>query len=236
MLRWLIGRCLWMVPTLLGITFVTFVLLDLAPLDRARMELQQQLAIGSAPSQQDRDVHLLRLRVQYGLVDARTLLPVPVWRRYWRWLQRAACFRLAGPDEDPEQFGRRLGEAVPITLLLGFWSLALALGLGVPLGAWLGMRAGSRQDRIASVALFVATGLPEVLIATLLLIWFGGVWLRWFPDGGLQSDGAERWSMGARLLDLAWHLALPVTAMALPPLLLVVRFLRESVQRAASSP
>ena len=236
MLRWVLGRCLWMVPTLLGITFATFVLLDLAPLDRARLELLQLRETGASPTAQDRDLALLRLQVRYGLRDERTLQLVPVWQRYWRWLESAAAFELAGPDEDQAQFRRRLAEAVPVSLLLGFWSLVVTFGLGVPIGCWLGMRAGSRGDRLASAVLFVAIGLPEVLVATLLLVAFGGVWLRWFPDGGLRSDGAEHWSLPVQLLDLGWHLALPVVTMALPSLLLVVRFLRESTSRAANAP
>jgi len=236
MRRWLLLRFLWMVPSLLGITFLTFLLLDLAPLDRARLETLPGPEVSAPLSKQDRELAVLRLQIRWGFVDAKTKQPVPVWTRYWRWLGNAATFRLAGPDEDQQQFVQRLGRALPVSLLLGFWSLVVAFGVGVPLGAWLGMRRGSRADRIASNVLFVAVGLPEVLVATLLLLAFGGVWMDLFPSGGLRSDGIADRSWLVRLFDLAWHLVLPVTAMALGPLLLIVRFLRESVGRAAAAP
>jgi len=232
MLRWLCVRCAWMVPSLIGITCLTFLLLDLAPLDRARLEVLAEPT--ALDTRQDREMRVLRLEIRYGLVDERTLERVPVLTRYMRWLGNALRFRLAGPGEDQQQFRARIAAALPVTLLLGFWSLAFAFGAGVPLGIWLGMRADGRADRMASGFLFVAAGLPEVLIATLLLLAFGFL-LPWFPSGGLHSDGIAARSWFVQLLDLAWHLALPVAAMSLPPLLLVARFLRESVRRAAAT-
>jgi peptide/nickel transport system permease protein len=98
------------------------------------------------------------------------------------------------------------------------------------------MRAGSGADRAASVSMLVLLGVPEALLATLLLLSLGAAGLGWFPTAGLRSGGARDWPAVRRVLDLAWHLALPVAVMALPPLLLIARFLRESVARAASAP
>jgi ABC-type dipeptide/oligopeptide/nickel transport system permease component len=235
-LRWFLVRCALMVPAIFGITFLTFLLLDLAPVDRARLEMLQARENGAPFQEHERAVALLRLQVRYGLVDAQTLQPLPVWTRYERWASNALLLRLAGPDEDEAQFWRRLFDAVPVTLLLGLISLLAAFVIGIPLGVWLGLHAGERSERAVSRLLFVLAGFPEVLIATLLLIGFGGVWLRWFPASGLHSDGIDEASSVSQALDLAWHLALPVTAMALPILLMIVRFLRESVSRAAVAP
>lgn len=231
----LLRRCLWMVPTLLGITFVTFLALDLAPLDRASLELAQREETAPLASEQAREVALARLRIRYGLIDPQTLEPVPVYLRYLRWLGNAVTFRLAGPDEDQAGFRRRLGAALPVSVLLGFWALVVAGAVGAPLGVWLGMRRGSRQDRAASALMFLALGIPEVLLATLLLLAFGGAGLGWLPVTGLRSEGAVADSFAAQLLDLARHLVLPVAVMAIGPTLLVARFLRESVGRAAES-
>jgi peptide/nickel transport system permease protein len=235
LLRWLLERCLLAVATLLGISLLTFLVIDLAPLDRAALEVASQNAQGALTEPQARAQALQQLRIRYGFVDAATQAPVPVLVRFGHWLARAVRLDLAGPGEDPRLFWRRLRSALPVTLLLGGLSLALALGLGVLLGVWLGMRAGSRIDRGVTMLLFVALGLPEVLIATLLLLLFGSASLGWLPTAGLRSDGAKELPALTRFIDLVWHLILPVTVMAIGPLLLVARFLRESVARAAAS-
>ena len=235
MLRWSLLRILWACVSLLGVTFVTFLVLDLAPIDRAALEVAKRTEHVESSAGSDRDVALARLRIRYGLVDAVTLQPVPVIRRYGTWLSNAARFRFCGPGEDPVEWQARLLRAVPVSLLLGSLALVLALAIGIPLGAWLGMRTGSRADRMASGTMFVVAGLPDVLVATLLLLWFAGPVFDWFPASGLMSVGeASGWL--AALLDRAHHLVLPVVVMAIGPILLIVRFLRESVARTSAMP
>lgn len=235
MTSWFLRRLLWMVPTLFGISFVTFMLLELAPLDRARLEVAMRQGEGELVDRHQRDVALLRLQIRYGLVDAATGEPVPVWQRFGNWFVRALRLELAGPDEDQQAFRGRLLDAAPVSLLLGFWALVLAVAIGVPLGASLGIRAGSRLDRLVSAAVFLALGFPEVLVATLLVLAFGPLWLDLLPDTGLRSPGSAHLGPFQQLLDLAWHLVLPVAVMALVPALLIMRFLRESVARVANA-
>lgn len=235
MLRWLCVRLGWMVVSLLGITFVTFVVLDLAPVDRAQIEVARQQQDSGFSNLAARDKAILQLRVRYGLVDQETLQPAPIWRRYGNWLGNALCLRFAGPNEDDRALWRRLENALPVTMWLGLLSLLVVAVVGVPLGSWLGMRAGTAADRAVSRCLFVIVGLPEFLFATLLLFGFGGLWLSWFPSGGLRSPGSEHWSIFRQVVDFAWHLVLPVTVMATGPTVLVVRFLRDAVARADAS-
>jgi ABC-type dipeptide/oligopeptide/nickel transport system permease component len=235
MLRWLLLRCGWMVVVLLGVTFVTFVMLDQAPVDRAQLEAVRRQQDGNFADLSARDQAIVKLRVRYGLLDPTTLEPAPLWLRYGHWLGNAATLRLAGPNEDDATFWRRLGEAFPVSALLGFLGLVLALCVGAPLGGWLGMNIGSRRDRVCSQVLFLVAGVPEFLLATLLLLLLGGASLGWFPSNGLRSEGAEQWTVFAQIVDFAWHLALPVVVMASGPAVLIARFLRDSVARTATS-
>jgi ABC-type dipeptide/oligopeptide/nickel transport system permease component len=236
MLRWLLLRLGWLLVTLFGVTFVTFVMLDLAPVDRAQLEAAKRLEDSNFSDLSARDQAIIKLRISYGLIDAETLQPAPVWQRYCNWLRNASALRLAGPNADNAAFRHRLGEALPVSMLLGFLGLLVAILLGVPLGAWSGMNAGSRGDRLLSQALFVLAGVPEFLMAIILLLLFSGGWLGWFPSGGLRSNGSEHWTVFAQIMDFVWHLVLPVFVMASGPLVLIARFLRDSVARVATTP
>lgn len=236
MRRWLLIRLAWLLVTLLGITFVTFVVLDQAPVDRAEVEAEQAAQTRSFTEPGAREVAVLQLRIRYGMVDPATLQPRPLWRRYVAWLQNAATLRFAGPDGDHAALWQRLLQALPVTMWLGGLALLVAVVGGTAFGAWLGLRAGRRSDRLASAALLVGAGLPEFLLATLLLLGFSVVWVHWFPASGLRSPGAETWTLPWQLLDFAWHLVLPVAVMALGPLVMVARFVRDSVATVARAP
>src|SRR5262245_29450946 len=103
MLRWFLRRCAWMLPTLLGVTFVTFLVLDLVPVDRAALEAAQRREDSAVVDVEQRELSIARLRVRYGLVDAVTLEPMPVWTRYGTWLWNAVNLRFHGGGEDPAE-------------------------------------------------------------------------------------------------------------------------------------
>lgn len=235
MVRWFLMRLSWLLLTLLGVTFVTFAVLDHAPVDRAAAEVARRAQELGFSDPASRDAAILQLRVHYGMVDPTTLEPAPLLDRYFAWLENAARLRFAGPREDHAAFWRRLASALPVSAWLGFLALALAFGIGLPLGAWCGMRTGSRGDRAVSRVMFVLIGVPEFLLGALLVLLLVGSW-QWFPAAGLASDGAAEWGFFLRALDFVWHLVLPVGVMSVAPLILVARFVRDSVARANTTP
>jgi peptide/nickel transport system permease protein len=170
------------------------------------------------------------------MIDPVTGEPAPTWERYGRWLGNAVTLRFGGPGDDHAALWRRLREALPVTAWLGGLALLIAFGCGIPLGAWLGLRAGTRADRAVSSTLLVGAGVPEFLAGTLLLLAFSSSWLQWLPASGLRSPGSASWLFPWQLVDFARHLVLPVTVMSLAPLVLVTRFVRDSVARARTAP
>lgn len=235
MWRWLLLRLVWLLVTLLGITFVTFLVLDRAPVDRAEIAVARRSQDGGFVDAASRDVAVMRLRVHYGMVDPATLETLPVWRRYLGWLENAACLRFAGAHGDHDALWHRVGAALPISALLGLLALALAFGIGLPLGAWCGTNTGSRADRAVAGAMFTLIGVPEFLLGMLLVLGLVGGW-QWFPASGLRSAGADQWPAWRQIVDFVWHLVLPVGVMTVAPLVLVTRFVRDAVARAAAMP
>jgi ABC-type dipeptide/oligopeptide/nickel transport system permease component len=236
MRRWLLVRSLWLLVTLLGVTFVTFVVLDCSPVDRAEIEAMKARQSDAYVDVAHRNEAIQKLRIDYGMIDPVTREPLPLWRRYSAWLGNALTLRLAGPGEDHAALWRRLAQALPVTMLLGGLSLLLALAIGLPAGVWLGRRVGSRRERVWSSLMLAAIGVPEFLLATLLLLTFSVVWVQWFPAGTLRSAGAEHWTFVWQVLDFVWHLTLPVLVMSIGPIVMVSRFVRDAVARASAAP
>ena len=222
-----------MVPTLVGISFVTFLLMDLAPGNQAVVAAQSESG-ESAESLANRHQRAQALMKQLDLIDPATGEKRAMTDRYWRWLSNAAVLQFGG--ESGEKYGRKILDALPVTMLINALALLLALGFAIPMGARAGMRTGGYADRLMNFGAFVVYGVPEFLIATILLLVFGGAFFGpILPVVGLNSDEAVDMSVWHRLVDTVMHLVLPVSTLALGYGAFLFRFLRGSVADAARS-
>lgn len=107
-------------------------------------------------------------------------------------------------------------EKLPVSASLGLWLMLLSYGISIPLGIKKAISDGSGFDIWTSGVIIVGYAIPGFLFAILLIILFaGGSFLDLFPLRGLTSDNWENLSWPARIVDYFWHLALPITAMAL---------------------
>src|SRR5690606_11761080 len=122
---WFLIRLLWLVVTLFGVTFVTFVVLDSSPVDRAELEAMKARQADSYVDAEHRNESIQKLRIRFGMIDPVTRQPRPIWQRYSAWVANAMTLRLAGPGESHAALLRRLAEALPVTMLLGGLSLTL---------------------------------------------------------------------------------------------------------------
>lgn len=140
-------------------------------------------------------------------------LPLPV--QYVHWLGDVARGDLGPSFQYPDySVNELIAAGLPISLLNGGAALLLALALGVALGVWSALRAGSGLDRALMFAAGLGLAIPKFVAAPLLVLLFA-VTLRWLPAGG--------W-------DGSWRSALlPVIALALPNLAYCARLTRVSL-------
>jgi peptide/nickel transport system permease protein len=128
-------------------------------------------------------------------------------------------------DEQPVR--ARLAEALRKTLLLAGLALLLTYLVAVPLGVHAAVRRGSRSARWVGVLSFGLYALPQFWVALgLILLFAGGEGWQLLPLRGLSSSGLEGASLWTRGWDLGWHLILPVSCLAYPPLLRTTRLVR----------
>ena len=102
---------------------------------------------------------------------------------------------------------------MPVSMSLGLWTFFLTYLICIPLGIAKAVRDGSRFDLISGMVVLVGYTVPPFVLGLVLLVLFGGgsFWA-WFPQGGLVGDDWETLGWGAKIADYLWHMALPVTA------------------------
>lgn len=107
-------------------------------------------------------------------------------------------------------------EKLPVSASLGLWSTFLIYLISIPLGIAKAVRNGSRFDVTTSYFIVVGYAVPAFLFAILLVVVFaGGSYFTIFPLRGLTSDNWSQLSLGGKITDYFWHLALPVSAMTI---------------------
>jgi peptide/nickel transport system permease protein len=109
-----------------------------------------------------------------------------------------------------------IGPRVGPTLLLVGTATIIATVVGVWLGIRSGWNRGARFDKVSTSTTLVLYSMPEFWFGMIMLIVFAvgiGPFPGIFPIGGLSTPGVDT-STPAGWLDVAWHLVLPVTTLA----------------------
>ena len=105
-----------------------------------------------------------------------------------------------------------LNAAGPTVLLIGAGE-AVAIVLGLWLGARSGWRRGGVVDRVGNGVSLVFYSMPYFVIGMPLIIIFA-TGLGWFPTSGMTTPGGDK-TLVQTLFDIGRHLVLPLTAVAL---------------------
>jgi microcin C transport system permease protein len=107
-------------------------------------------------------------------------------------------------------------EKMPVSISLGLWSTLIIYLISIPLGIKKAVKDGEKFDIWSSGVIFIGYAIPSFLFAILLIIVFaGGRYLDWFPLRGLTSDGFDDMTLIQQMIDYAWHMVLPITAMVI---------------------
>src|SRR5215470_6634151 len=209
MLGYALRRLILAIPLLIGITFVSFLVIHLAPGEPVENQA------GESSTQSDAKLRE-RLREIYGLDK-------PLHVQYWNWVTRLVRLdfgRSFSPDARPVL--QKIGERLPITLLLNIVALA------IPIGVLSATRQYSTFDKITTIFVFVGFATPDFWLALMLMIVFG-VQLGWLPISGLRSPSWEYMAFWAQQWDFITHLTLPILVATFGGLAGFSRYMRQSM-------
>ncbi|MCU0724021.1 MAG: ABC transporter permease [Planctomycetes bacterium] len=102
-----------------------------------------------------------------------------------------------------------------------------AQGLAIPIGVFSAVWKDSAFDRVVTVLLFIDYSLPHFFTALLLLLFFTiGKPLQWFPTSNFQGPEAHALPTLAYMMDVAWHLVLPVAVLSSGSFAALSRYMR----------
>ncbi|HYE93386.1 MAG TPA: ABC transporter permease [Terriglobales bacterium] len=215
MLTYALRRLVLAVPLLIGITFVSFLIIHLAPGEPTETMVGDMRVEAAAQARQ-------QLRELYGLDK-------PIHVQYWSWLTRLARLdfgRSFSPDGRPVL--AKIGERLPVTLLLNVVELLIIIAFAIPIGVVSATRQYSGFDKVTTLLVFVGFATPDFWLALLLMILFG-VQLGWLPISGLRSLNWEYMSFWSQQWDFVSHLLLPIFVATVGGLAGFSRYMRQSM-------
>lgn len=214
---YLLRRALAAVPTLFGISLLSFAILNVLPADPV-LTWSEAGAPLSAEGME-------RLRRELGTDRSAAA-------RYVDWLGQALRLDFGRSLRDARPVLDHVRETLPWTLLLNLCAALLIYGLGVPIG-WAGSRRpGGGADRAARAALIVVSVVPPFAAALLLQRLLAVRW-RILPLQGVATGEAS--GAAGQVLDLALHLVLPTLCLALSGWAFAAHFARAAFRTLLSA-
>lgn len=211
MTRYLVRRLLHLIPLIIGITLVSFAVMQMAPGDyldqmRQRPEVSPET--------------VARMAEQFGLDR-------PMWEQYARWLwgllQGDLGYSFAWHVPVSTVIMTRLGN----TLLLTITAMALSWLIAIPLGIYAALRDGSPPERALGLLSFVLLAVPEFFLAFMLICLAART--GWAPTGGMVSAWHDQMGWFDRLRDIFSHLIIPAGVLAAGSAASLQRFLRSNL-------
>jgi peptide/nickel transport system permease protein len=208
--HYLLRRLLISIPVLIGITLVTYVIVNMAPGDpvTALMDPEQMAQLGPGYVEQKRE--------ELGLNK-----PVPV--RYVLWMKEIAQGNLGYSYADHQPILNKISGRIWPTLKLMITVQMLALLIALPIGIISALKQYSWIDYLSTIFGFATISIPSFFLA-LAAIFVFAVKLGWLPAGGMATVGQP-----PTFVDSLKHLILPAAVLGLSQAAPLIRYTRSSM-------
>ncbi len=166
MAQFLTRRLILSLFILLGVSFIVFIIMHMAPGDPVRV-----VAGLDAPAEV-----VEAIRREWGFDQ-------PIHVQYIRWLRRAVLLDFGRPAITGETVAFSILSRLPNTINLNLAAYAVALAIGVPLGILSALKQYSFLDHAGTVVALIGISMPSFWLGLLLIIVFS-LNLGWFPSFG----------------------------------------------------
>lgn len=198
MLAYTIRRILIMVPTLLAISAIVFIIIQLPPGDYLETLISEMQSQGEAVDPQK----IAALRAQYGLDR-------PLYEQYAVWVLGLLQGDMGYSFEYQLPVNQVVGDRLWLSFLLSFATILFTYAVSFPIGIYSAVRQYSLGDYAFTFLGFLGLATPNFLLA-LVLLYFANVYFG-TSIGGLMDEQYidQPWSWG-KLVSVLEHLVVPV--------------------------
>lgn len=171
--KYIAKRLLMLIPVIIGVSFLVFFIMAMAPGDTAKAILGEDAPVEA----------LEALREELGLND-----PVPV--RYVNYMKGLLQGDLGESYKSGRPVFDEIMERFPATLELSFWGMIFAVALSIPIGIISATRQYSMLDSVSMVFALLGVATPNFWLGLMLIIVFA-LHLGWLPSGGNTAGFAS---------------------------------------------
>jgi peptide/nickel transport system permease protein len=166
-------RIIGAVPVLLGISFLVFFLMHLAPGDPVMLLLGDN----ATPDE------VARVRHEWGLDQ-------PLLLQYWQFISRALVGDFGRSLKFGEPVIKLIFERLPATMELALVSLLVAISIAIPIGVYSAIKRGTLIDHAGTGIALIGVSLPNFWLGIMLIYFLGGQW-NLLPVAGRIEYGIE---------------------------------------------
>lgn len=197
MAKFILQRFLIFIPMLLGITFLTFMLMRITPgnyLDTIRLDPQVS------------EETIERYKKLYELDK-------PLFQQYLHWLKNVVRLEFGYSFHYNVPVSHMIGGRMLNTLILSLATFLVTWLIALPLGIWAAVHRNRWQDRTVQIFSYVFFSLPTFFVTMVFLFWASQAGV--LPLGGMRSPDFAHMTIWQQAWDLLRHLIIPVSALSL---------------------
>ncbi|MCK9266370.1 ABC transporter permease [bacterium] len=218
MKKYILKRFLQFIPLVLGMTFISFLIIQLAPGDYFT-----QLSMNPEISPQT----IESMRVEFGLDK-------PVVIQYLYWLKNIATLNMGESFSYHVPVSFLIKQKLKNTLSLSLFSIFFTWALAIPLGIFAAIKEGRWQEKLLSFFAYIGLSIPSFLIAMLLVFFVAKTNV--LPIGGTTSVFSINSTGWEKFIDYTKHLLLPGIALTLSGVGSLFRLMKNNFLETLGSP
>ncbi|MDI6785284.1 MAG: ABC transporter permease [bacterium] len=208
---YILRRLLHTIPLIIGITFISFILITMAPGDYlSKFKMNPQIS----PEK------IEIMKVKFGLDK-------PWYIQYLKWLWAILHLDFGTSFTYQISVTSLILQRLLNTFILSFSALLFSWTIAIPIGILCATYRFSLIDKLGSFFSFLGQSISEILLALAML--FLALKTKWFPLGGMHSINYEYLSLGDKILDLLHHLILPTIVLGVFSIAHLTRYMRSQM-------
>lgn len=197
-------RVLEAIPMLLFISFISYILMNLAPGDPAQGFRTPQMS-----------------EEQVAVIRASLGLDKPVFIRYFYWLKSTLSGNLGYSLITHQPVAKEILSRLPATLGLMGASMVLSILISIPLGMYTALNKNKFVDNFVSTLSYIGISIPSFWFSMILITIFA-LKLRLLPSVGMRTIGVNSF------LDVLKHGILPTVVLSFPNSAVLTRYVRSA--------